>query len=106
MSGAHTPGPWGVEGAEVWATQPFRFNSSSAGTPRVAVCDQHRDTEGGFPWQANARLIAAAPELLNVLQAIEAALSMGYEASDVLAENSPIRAGVRDAIAKATGAQS
>jgi hypothetical protein len=49
----HTPGPWGVEGSYVHGPDGKRF---------LAVAS---DGEG----QANARLIAAAPALLEALEA-------------------------------------
>jgi hypothetical protein len=60
MSPKHTPGPWVVSehtmhGYEVWA----RRNS---GSMRVALCGTANFDE------ANARLIAAAPELLTALK--------------------------------------
>ena len=66
----HTPGPWRYEEAEVWATAPMRFNLTTAGTPMIATLCKHEDAEGGFPVEANARLIAAAPELLEALEFI------------------------------------
>ena len=66
----HTPGPWRYEGAEVWATAPIRFNLTIAGTPMIATLCKHEDAEGGFPVEANARLIAAAPELLEALSSL------------------------------------
>lgn len=72
---AHTPGPWEVQGSEVWATRAIRFNLTTAGTPLIARVCEHKDAEGGFPYEANARLIASAPELLEALQRIEAHLS-------------------------------
>lgn len=49
-------------------------------------------------------LVSAAPDLLAALQAIEMALLLpGVSAAEILDENSPIRGGMRDAIAKAKG---
>ena len=62
---AHTPGPWVAKGDEVVGTHSMRFNLTTAGTPVIAHVCKHEDTEGGFPYEANARLIAAAPELLD-----------------------------------------
>lgn len=71
----HTPGPWsldiGITGKiEVVATKPMRFNSISAGTP--VICDVWRHPEiEDFPGHANARLIAAAPDLLSICQELQ-----------------------------------
>lgn len=70
MDKQHTPGPWRADGAEVWATKPIRFNLTTAGTPMIATACKHQDAEGGFPFEANARLIAAAPDLLEALVAL------------------------------------
>jgi hypothetical protein len=76
----HTPGPWTANNdGEVWATKPMRFNLTTAGTPMVAEVCRHDDAEGGFPWKANARLIAAAPDLLNVAQWARDAMRQAFD---------------------------
>ena len=59
---AHTPGPWGCDGTEVHAEH-------------LVICNAYRsrtDDEGNWmsseEVEANARLIAAAPELLDQLR--------------------------------------
>lgn len=52
---AHTPGPWEAHGPHI-----------ECGKDLVAFVDR----KAPMPWEANARLIAAAPELLKALQAI------------------------------------
>lgn len=64
----HTPGDWIASGHEVWATRPIRFNLTTAGTPLIATVAMHDDCEGGFPYEANVHLIAAAPDLLEACQ--------------------------------------
>lgn len=64
----HTPGPWvilkGYDGTvEVSASRPYRINNISAGTPLICDVYQHPEFDG-FSSQANADLIASAPELL------------------------------------------
>ena len=64
----HTPGPWvilkGYDGTvEVSASRPYRINNISAGTPLICDVYQHPEFDG-FSSQANANLIAAAPENL------------------------------------------
>lgn len=92
----HTPGPW-------------RWNTS-----RTAIYSGHPDDRGGFPiseqvipffrfdgdprTESNARLIAAAPDLLAALQRIVAAYR--ESCGEVFGED--IRA-AESAIAKATG---
>jgi hypothetical protein len=54
---------------------------------------------------ANARLIAAAPDLLEALQSAERAMSNKHFAAEVLAHDSVVREMILAAIAKATGEQ-
>lgn len=83
--GAHTPGPWIAEGDDVISTRPMRFNLTTAGTPVIARVCKHEDAESGFPYEANARLIAAAPELLEVLHEGRRAIGDHYAPSDCYA---------------------
>ena len=101
--GAHTPGPWQAEG----------WDETEEGCAVIAVHEElglHSPTRGMVAWvttiagasfespdkaYANARLIAAAPELLEAciaLQAEAAARGCGLRIAD-------------EAIAKATGTQ-
>lgn len=56
----HTPGPWGIiEGKTLLHVETRHDNPTGAG---VAICSVPKSAE------ANARLIAAAPEMLNALK--------------------------------------
>ena len=98
----HTPGPWavfkGYDGSlSVSATKSFRINNISAGTPVICDVYPHLDADG-FSGEANARLIAAAPDMLEALQNM-----LGLtEASDYMAQGE-IEQQARAAIVKATG---
>ena len=97
----HTPGPWvilkGYDGTvEVSASRPYRINNISAGTPLICDVYQHPKFDG-FSSQANANLIAAAPELLEALELI----SRYIEPTAVDAAS--MQKVARAAIAKATG---
>lgn len=61
MNGRHTPGPWKVErdGKDVWIMTDGRMISGSY------VMDLERNLETDM---ANARLIAAAPEMYRLLE--------------------------------------
>ena len=59
----HTPGPWMATGHETDPRWQVFYRHSSGGLVRVAICDDDRD-DG-----ANARLIAAAPDLLDACKA-------------------------------------
>lgn len=58
----HTQGPWLVEGRTVYALNDDGYNRFSA-----LVQDAHTP---GDELEANARLIAAAPELLEALEGV------------------------------------
>ena len=96
----HTPGPW---------TQ----GTSRAGKECVWLNGRTEPDHGMGPehtWidcctEANARLIAAAPDLLEALQSAERAMSNKHFAAEVLAHDSIVREMIRAAIAKATGEQ-
>jgi len=102
MSGAHTPGPWAiVDRDDSLVIQTESQAKTKYGASRYACLggfDRHDDKQYAEA-KANARLIAAAPDLLAVLQDLQE--SAGYWSEyDV-----PI--GIVDrinaAIAKATG---
>jgi hypothetical protein len=57
----HTPGPWIISGSSIWNSDTHRAIYASGRKPV-----NERDEEG----QANARLIAAAPEMLAALEAL------------------------------------
>lgn len=76
MDGKHSPGPWRVlTGGLVWTDQPGVFgmkatrNHGDIGHP-ICEVTQHRTTLGSFFDHDDARLIAAAPELLEALRAL------------------------------------
>lgn len=108
---AHTPGPWAID------PDPTKSNELNG------ICVTRASDVGKGSWlpiaevrgerfpplyddnsqaQANARLIAAAPELLKTLQRAERCIS-GYTASSQ--KECGLEA-IRAVIAKATGAQS
>jgi hypothetical protein len=104
---AYTPGPWFHDGnGNVWRRDPkdlYQNGGTVAGDKSLATIHKgwHHDGAEGYPVEANARLIAAAPELLEALkQAVTSMQDSGYQNSHVA-----VRA-ARAAIAKATGEQS
>jgi hypothetical protein len=93
---AHTPAPWAVDGT---------LNSGDldviSADGRIAMIDDSRATGWNEPTiKANARLIAAAPDLLNALDGLLDYLR-DYDAD--YPEAAPIFGKARTAIAKATG---
>jgi len=66
---AHTPGPWVVDYALSYGhIKTLGYQSERGSTPTVARYDIKGVSIGIDEQQANARLIAAAPELLEALQ--------------------------------------
>jgi len=67
----HTPGPWyvgtdyGDQCRHIYANKKVRDADGDEWNPLIAVTD---DDETLVNWEANARLIAAAPELLEALK--------------------------------------
>jgi hypothetical protein len=91
MTTQHTPGPW-----KYLRTSGFDYGSTAYWIP--GICGNVKD-------EANARLIAAAPDLLEALSKIEAACAVIPEGLEGYLEPlSDALADARAAIAKATGA--
>ena len=93
MKAQHTPGPWVVDGKEVFSTVGGRRRIAQVWNFDV----------GQATSDANARLISAAPEILQALQEL-------LEDADNYADDgvypSPLtRSKARAAIAKATGVE-
>ena len=90
---AHTPGPWAAYPPEFTDGKCWTVQTDSGMT--VRVCGGDTPENGG-----NARLIAAAPELLALLnrmvQYVDEYPTGGYHMNDVLKQ-------CRDTIAKAEG---
>lgn len=67
----HTPGPWFIgtdfsdQGRHIYAEQMVCDDDGEEWHPLIASTD---DDERLIDWQANARLIAAAPEMFAALQ--------------------------------------
>ena len=116
MTTKFTPGPWYVgsgtyEGRNIYSVASVTDDEGFTYQPIVASAED----DGIDCWDANARLIAAAPELLEALQWYEAkAVQMGraaiHQDSKLLLELMKeiaveYGAQARSAIAKATGEQ-
>jgi len=104
---ANTPGPWYANGDCIEADGPEGPRDLTVATAvrfRHAACDLDISRE---EWQSNARLIAAAPEMLAVCKAIASDLSL-FQFTDGEYRLSEWPAGVilqslREVIAKAEG---
>lgn len=65
----HTPGPWWFNENENWTTNPFSVTVRKRGVNRTTVVNiPNRMTVPKQEQEANARLVAAAPDLLEALQ--------------------------------------
>lgn len=104
----HTPGPWFIgtdfsdQGRHVYAEKMVCDDEGEEWHPLIASTD---DDERLIDWQANARLIAAAPDLLAALMKIIGDKPkedvFGYSAAHNAMDNEN-RAAAAAAIAKAT----
>lgn len=111
----HTPGPWELSGGIHLVGNPLEGGQHSLYCADI----RHRDYIGGIctiqsadhcppagitrgTAEANARLIAAAPDLLSALRIADA--FCGSLTSDVCPDD--VHIPIRDAIAKATGSGS
>lgn len=90
MNSAHTPGPWAVSGTDTVGTY---VGGRYEYTCVAMVGPERRAAEGER--EANARLIAAAPDLLDALERLVANLDEGDFISATRIE------GARAAIGKA-----
>jgi len=95
MDTKHTPGPWriGAKFQSVVSDGPTGWDDDGS----VAAYGGHMVCESA-KLEANARLIAAAPDLLDALENLTIAVGMGWDLEGVCEV-------ARAAIAKATGSQ-
>ena len=93
----HTPGPWEVSHGGHGSPRGFvideYFVLNRTVADDVAIAADIVDPATQMPSEANARLIAAAPDLLEVLERIVASSSL---------TDTQLWAEARDAVAKAT----
>ena len=98
----HTPGPWVVVGR---LTKYVEARLVGRLIQEVAACGPTMADEGyGQQQEANARLIAAAPDLLEALQDVDA-LWMHHSVAHGDGKIGPLHEKVIAAIAKAAGEQ-
>ena len=71
MNAAHTPGPWGMQ-EHSWSDTSIT-DSDGCRIAKLSICDiatEETQTKLESVMDANARLIAASPELLEALEAM------------------------------------
>lgn len=95
MQTKHTPGPWN------WAKSDIDGKYSIYGNGPLAYCGDTGAVDGDG--EANARLIAAAPDLLAALEALVGEADLGEV--DLDDDDRAKLEQARTAIAKATGGQ-
>lgn len=104
----HTPGPWFAdEKGNIWRRNPaelYENGGTVAGDKPIAVVNKGWYGEGsiGYPIEANARRIAAAPELMEALERLLVRMNL-KETLDI-GDHIAIK-GARAALAKARGEQ-
>ena len=91
MAGQHTPGPWDVYGGEI----------GTAPDATLAVVCALSGNDGDNEEDANARLIAAAPDLLAALEALARWETCDLDAEQAAALMDEVCDMARAAIAKA-----
>lgn len=93
---AHTPGPWNaVEVGDTGGENPMPVYEVQTMDGHKRICEYIRPDD--------ARLCAAAPELLEALQSIAECCDEDHAARDYASRQTEIRGIARAAIAKATG---
>jgi len=102
----HTPGPWDIE--EGPSGMPYISGGDDADYDRTGICDLIEDQASIREVFANARLIAAAPELLASLRellALNGSWERGnaYISAGFVESYEQIASNARAAIAKAEG---
>lgn len=91
---AHTKGPWkAVHVGSIGGENPEDVYEVTTEDDRVRICE--------YVGTADARLIAAAPELLDFARALSHGLRMGYAADELLRDGGSLRARLDAAIRKA-----
>lgn len=101
MSANFTPGPWEI-GAGKYTTYTVVATTPRGLKKAIAQVGGY----GGDSRPANARLMAAAPDMWGIVETIAKLIDDGAPSSMILDENSPTMDAVRDVIAKVRGAAS
>ena len=97
----HTPGPWKFVDAHNQMQVSTRRDNGGTVIGIADICDSR---DGTPEWRANARLIAAAPDMLEALKVMTDVAQKAIIASGTDPEFAAIRvADARAAIAEATG---
>lgn len=108
----HTKGPWKkserLNGPWWHISSAYSIGGSEAKSGRQAIACVHGESKRGATayaemFEANARLIAAAPELLEALKEVTMVLDRIFDVADRTPEPNSISGRARAVIAKAEG---
>ena len=99
METKHTTGPWVID----WNVSRLDIFGADETTLVASLRRSSLSQAIDEAARSNARLIAAAPEMYEVIAAIATAMNLGYIPNEILSEGSPILEELRAAIAKAEG---
>jgi len=94
-----TPGPWLVDEDQ---RPGMQWNRHILSADSAAICFMAHGRSAAAD-AANARLIAAAPDLFDVVQALVLAQQQGSDPALMVAEDSPLMDAARDALLKVCG---
>lgn len=67
MKFKHTPGPWAIRTSPITDTENWVYAINSPKNGGDVICDPPNMESSLYYWPANAKLIAAAPDLLEAL---------------------------------------
>lgn len=94
----HTPGPWEARGVIIYRSTP---DADTGATPLLCVVTG--DGTSVAEDEANARLVAAAPDLLEAAKACLPSFDLMWPPEDATGRRGQLREALRAAIAKAEG---
>jgi hypothetical protein len=98
--GKHTPGPWTADPGAVTGAPHTYVRTGGRREARAVARAQGRSARES---EANARLIAAAPDLLETLKTVERCLSESAGGGEIQQSRAGVRELARRAIRKAEG---
>ena len=104
MNTKHTPGPWVLGDSDLYCSSLSVHCGTRQGHTTICRMVSLEYGIGGGEVEANARLIAAAPELLAVLERVQSMFSYQFEGG-LTGCMADLSIDVRAAICKATGEQ-
>jgi hypothetical protein len=102
MIGKYTPGPWQYQDSSN-NEHILIYSNDLAKLPAMVTCHRSPNKMSAEEGRANARLIAAAPELLKAMEKAQTAYSLMAKFPNCSQQTKEEFAEIEKAIAKATG---